>query len=91
MEINGELLIKATKVNGIYSEDPRKNPHAQFYHRITFQEAHDRRLGVMDATAFTLCMDNHIPLIVLNFWEPGALRKAVQGETVGTFIDNGVA
>lgn len=88
MEINGEVLIKATKVDGIYSEDPHKNPDAKFYDTLTFREAHDRRLGVMDATAFTLCMDNNIPVIVLNFWIENNLRDAVLGEPVGTYISN---
>lgn len=88
MEINGEVLIKATKVDGIYTEDPNINPDATRYDTLSFQEAHDRRLGVMDATAFTLCMDNNIPVIVLNFWQENALRDAVLGEQIGTFISN---
>ena len=89
MEVGGEVLIKATKVDGIYTEDPKKNPDAIRYNHLTFREAHDRRLGVMDATAFTLCMDNNIPVIVLNFWQEGALRQAVLGEEIGTSISNG--
>jgi uridylate kinase len=86
MEIDADVLIKATKVDGVYDADPKINPDAQRYERLTFMEAISRRLGVMDATAITLCMDNHLPIIVLNLWEEGALERAVLGETVGTII-----
>src|SRR5215831_3691205 len=69
MEIDAELLIKATKVDGIYDSDPKKNPDAQRYERLTFKEAIEQRLEVMDMTAFTLCMDNNQPILVVNFWE----------------------
>lgn len=88
MEVNADLLIKATKVDAIYSEDPTKNPDAERFTTITFAEAHDRRLGVMDATAFTLCMDNDLPVVVLNFWQEGALTQALMGEAIGTYISN---
>ncbi|GAB4554199.1 MAG: UMP kinase [Anaerolineae bacterium] len=86
MEINAELLIKATKVDGIYDSDPKKNPNAKRYSTITFQEAILKRLEVMDTTAFTLCMDNNQPILVIDFWREGALEAAVMGESVGTLV-----
>ncbi len=85
-EIDAELIIKATKVNGVYSADPHKNPDAIRYHRITYQDALNQRLEVMDMTAFTLCMDSKLAILVVNFWEEGALEAAVLGEDVGTLI-----
>lgn len=86
MEIDAEVLIKATKVDGIYDSDPKKNPKAQRYDRLTYQEAIERRLAVMDMTAFTLCMDNNLPILVLDFWQEGMLEAAVMGEAVGTLV-----
>lgn len=85
-EINANVIIKATKVDGVYQEDPKKNPDAKRFDRMTFANAIDYRVKVMDMTALTMCMDNDMPLIVLNFWEEGALTRAVCGEKVGTFI-----
>ncbi len=86
MEIDAELVIKATKVDGIYDSDPKKNPNAQRYETITFMDAIAQRLEVMDMTAFTLCMDNNQPILVVNFWAEGALEAAVMGERVGTLV-----
>ncbi|MCS6870790.1 MAG: UMP kinase [Anaerolineae bacterium] len=86
MEIGAELLIKATKVDGIYDSDPKKNPNARRYDKLTYQEAIAKRLEVMDMTAFTLCMDNHMPILVLDFWKEGMLEAAVMGEPVGTLV-----
>ncbi|MBO9310355.1 MAG: UMP kinase [Chloroflexi bacterium] len=86
MEIGAELLIKATKVDGIYDSDPKKNPQARRYDKLTYQEALAKRLEVMDMTAFTLCMDNKLPILVLNFWQEGMLEAAVMGESVGTLV-----
>lgn len=86
MEINADVLIKATKVDGVYDNDPKVNPEAQRYDHLTFMEALNKRLGVMDSTAITLCMDNDLPIIVLNLWEEGALEQAVLGEKIGTII-----
>lgn len=86
MEINAELLIKATKVDGIYDSDPKKNPDAKRFNTITYQEAIAKRLEVMDTTAFTLCMDNNQPILVIDFWREGALEAAVMGESVGTLV-----
>lgn len=87
-EIDAEVVIKATKVDGIYDSDPRKNPDAKKFHHITFQEVLDRRLEVMDLTAFTLCMQNNMPILVVDFWQEGALEAAVMGEAVGTIVSN---
>jgi uridylate kinase len=86
MEINADVLIKATKVDGVYDSDPKKNPDAKRYENLTFMEAMNLRIGVMDSTAITLCMDNHLPIIVLNLWQEGMLERAVLGEHVGTLI-----
>lgn len=86
LEIEAECLIKATKVDGIYDKDPKKHPDAKRYDRVTFEQAISQRLAVMDQTAFTMCRDNHLPIIVLDFHQPGALLRAVRGENVGTFV-----
>ena len=86
VEINADLLIKATKVDGIYDSDPKKNPDAKKYDDLTYMEALSKQLQVMDATAISLCMENHMPLMVLNLWEEGSLKKALTGEKVGTLV-----
>jgi uridylate kinase len=86
MEIHAEVLIKATKVNGVYDKDPKKNPDAVKFDRLTYIEALNRRVGVMDNTALTLCMDNDLPIIVLNLWEPDSVEQAVLGLPVGTIV-----
>ncbi len=86
MEINAEVLIKATKVNGVYDKDPKKNPDAVKFDHLTYIEALNRRVGVMDSTALTLCMDNDLPIIVLNLWDPESVEHAVQGLSVGTVV-----
>jgi len=88
MEINAELLVKATKVDGIYNDDPKKNPDATRFDSITFIEALNKGLKVMDSTALSLCMDNDLAMIVLDFWQEGALEQALRGETIGTYISN---
>jgi uridylate kinase len=86
VEINAELLIKATKVDGVYDKDPKRNPDARRYEHLSYNEALVSRLGVMDSTAFSLCMDNDMPIIVLDLWQPGNLEKAVLGQPVGTLV-----
>jgi uridylate kinase len=86
MEIDADLLIKATKVDGVYAEDPMVNPHARRFDHLTYIEALNMRIGVLDSTAISLCMDNHLPILVLNLWQPDALQKAIVGEPVGTMI-----
>ena len=87
VEINADLLIKATKVDGIYDSDPKKNPDAKKFDRLTYMDALNKQLQVMDATAISLCMENHMPLMVLNLWEEGSLNKALMGEKVGTLVE----
>jgi uridylate kinase len=86
MEIHAEVVIKATKVDGVYDSDPKKNPDARRFDRLGYIEALNMRVGVMDSTALTLCMDNNLPIIVLDLWQPGSLEKAVLGEPVGTLV-----
>jgi uridylate kinase len=86
MEIDAELVIKATKVDGVYDSDPHQVPGARRFDRLTYIEALNRRLQVMDSTAISLCMDNNLPILVLDMWQPDSLVRAVQGEAVGTVI-----
>jgi len=86
VEINAEVLIKATKVDGVYDKDPKRNPDAKRYERLSYNDALVSRLGVMDSTAFSLCMDNDMPIIVLDLWQPGNLERAVLGQPVGTLV-----
>jgi uridylate kinase len=85
-EIGAEVILKATKVDGIYDSDPKKNPKAKRYTHITYQEALVRQLKVMDSTAFSLCMDNKMPIIVFDLFKPHNLRRVVTGEKVGTLV-----
>ena len=89
IEINAELLIKATKVDGVYTADPKTDPNATLYRHLTYDEALDQRLNVMDATALVLCRDHRLPLRVMNIFEPGAIQRVVQGETIGSLIETG--
>jgi uridylate kinase len=89
IEINADLLLKATKVNGIYSDDPMKNPQATRYARLTFDKVLMDRLNVMDATAIVMCRDNNLPLRVFDLTKPGELLRIVRGEDVGTLVTNG--
>ena len=88
IEINADLLLKATKVNGIYSDDPMKNPNAKRYERLTFEKVLTDRLNVMDATAIVMCRDNNLPLRVFDLATPGELLRIVRGEDVGTLVTN---
>jgi len=85
-EIDAEIVIKATKVDGIYDSDPMENKGAVRFKQLSYIETLNRRLAVMDSTAISLCMENQMPILVLNLWEPGALRKAVLGEPIGTLV-----
>lgn len=86
MEVNADVLIKATKVDAVYAEDPRKNPNAKRYDRLSYIEALNQRVGVMDSTAISLCMDNNMPILVLDLWQPRSLERTVMGENLGTII-----
>ena len=87
-EIGADVVIKATKVDGIYDADPKKNPDATMFHKMTHIDFLSRRLTVMDSTAVTLCMENNLPLLVLNFWDLNALTSALRGEQVGTLVSS---
>jgi uridylate kinase len=85
-EMGSEVILKATKVDGVYDSDPKKNPDAKRFSRITYVEALQRQLKVMDSTAFSLCMDNRMPIIVFDMFAPHNLRRVVLGEQVGTMV-----
>ena len=85
-EIGADVVIKATKVDGVYDSDPKKNPSAKKFEHMTHIDFLSRRLTVMDSTAVTLCMENSLPILVLNFWDPNALTSALRGEAIGTFV-----
>jgi len=85
-EIDADVVIKATKVDGVYDRDPKIFPDAVRFDRLSHIDAISQRLNVMDSTAISLCMDNNMPILVLNLWEPGALMAAIQGEPVGTLV-----
>lgn len=89
IEIQAQLLIKATKVNGVYSADPVKDPAAVFYPRLTYNQALKENLQVMDATAIVLCRDNDMPLRIMNINEPGALMRLLQGAGIGSLVEKG--
>ncbi len=89
VEIGADLLIKATKVDGVYSADPVSNPDAVLYNRLTYNQALRENLKVMDATAIVLCRDNRIPMRVMNINKPGALMRLMQGEAVGSLVESG--
>lgn len=86
MEISADVLIKATKVDGVYDSDPMKNPDAVRFDHLSYMETINRRLQVMDSTAISLCMDNNLPILVLNLWNPEDLKGALYGEKVGTLV-----
>lgn len=87
-EIDADVVIKATKVDGIYDSDPKKNSSAQKFDKMTYIDFLSRRLTVMDSTAVTLCMENNLPILVLNFWDLTALTGALRGEEVGTLVSS---
>lgn len=89
IEIGADLMIKATKVDGVYSADPMKDPDAEFYPRISYDKALAEGLQVMDATAIVLCRDNGMPLRIMNINTPGALLRLVKGEEIGSLVESG--
>ena len=86
VEIGAEVVIKATKVDGVYDSDPVKNPDAKRFEKLSYIDTLNRQLGVMDSTAVTVCMENNLPILVLNFWEEDDLINAIRGEKVGTLV-----
>jgi uridylate kinase len=85
-EVGAQIVLKATKVDGVYSADPKKDPKATRYSTITFDEALGRNLQIMDATAFALCRDQRLPIKVFSITKPGALKRVVLGEDEGTLV-----
>jgi uridylate kinase len=88
VEIDADVLIKATKVDGVYDSDPNKNKNARKFDSLSYIEVLNRRLEVMDSTAVSLCMDNNLPILVINLWDPSALECALRGEKVGTLVSS---
>ncbi len=88
IEINADVILKGTRVDGIYSADPEKDKNATKYDHITFDSVYSKKLNVMDLTAFTLCKENNLPIIVFNMDTPGNLLKLLKGEKVGTLVSN---
>jgi len=87
-EIGADVLIKATKVDGMYDSDPKNNHHAKKFDKISYIEALNLRQAVMDSTAVSLCMENKLPILILDFWDKSALLKAIKGEKVGTLVSD---
>jgi len=85
-ELHADIIMKATKVDGIYDKDPKKYPDAVKYEHLTFIDALKQRLNVMDSTAFSLCLDNNVPILVFDLNDENAIRKAVMGEKIGTLV-----
>lgn len=86
LELDADVVLKATRVDGVYSDDPEKNPHAVLYDSLTYQEVTEKQLRVMDATAIALCQEHQKPIVVFNFKKDGTIVKAISGENVGTCI-----
>jgi uridylate kinase len=86
MEIGAEVIMKATKVDGVYSDDPMKNPKAKRFRKITYMDVLRKGLHVMDSTAISLCMDNALPIVVFNVKKKGNIRKVIEGRNIGTFV-----
>ncbi|MCE5345251.1 MAG: UMP kinase [Bacteroidales bacterium] len=88
VEIGADVLLKGTRVDGVYTSDPEKNSNAEKFDKISFEEVLDKRLKVMDSTAFTMCMENNMPVIVFDMNKPGNLKKLINGEKIGTLVCN---
>jgi uridylate kinase len=86
MEIGAEVILKATKVSGVFDSDPMKNSEAKKYGRLSYIEVLNKELKVMDSTAISLCMDNHLPIVVFNLMEKGNIKRVVCGEEIGTLV-----
>jgi uridylate kinase len=86
LQVHADAIMKATKVDGVYSDDPKKNPRAERYDSLKYIDVLNKRLKVMDSTAISMCMDHNLPIVVFNMFEKGSLLKAVMGETIGTVV-----
>ncbi len=91
MELGARMLLKATRVDGVYSADPEKDPDAELYHQLSFQQVQEQNLRVMDSTAITHCMEHNLPILVFNFKVEGNIQRAVRGEQVGTLIGDSLS
>ena len=88
LELDADILMKATRVDGVYSDDPEKNPHAVLYQELSFQEVREQDLRVMDPTAIAQCMEHDLPILVFNYRTDGNIERAVQGEMLGTLVSS---
>lgn len=88
-ELESEIILKATDVDGIYSSDPKKDPKAKLYKKISYKKAIEKRFEVMDLTAFTICQERNIPILVFNFYKKGNLKRVLSGERIGTLVGGG--
>jgi uridylate kinase len=86
LELGADILMKATRVDGVYSDDPEKNPHAVLYRDLTYQQVREQNLRVMDATAISQCMEHEMPILVFNYRTEGSIERAVAGERIGTLV-----
>ena len=87
IEINADVILKGTRVDGIYTSDPEKDANATKFEKISFNEVYEKGLNVMDLTAFTLCKENNLPIIVFDMNQPGNLKKVMHGENIGTLVE----
>ena len=90
LELGAEILMKATRVDGVYSDDPEKNPHAVLYRELSYHQVREQNLRVMDTTAIAQCMEHNLPILVFNYRKEGNIEKAVRGERIGTLISSKV-
>ena len=90
IEIKADIILKGTRVDGIYTADPEKDPNATKFERITYTEAYEKNLKIMDLTAFTMCKENNMPMLVFNMNEKGNLTKVLKGENIGTLVTNDI-
>lgn len=88
IEVSADVILKGTKVSGVFTEDPEKNPNAEMYDHLTFDEAIDKSLRIMDKTAFTLCQENNLPIIVFNIYKKGNLQSLIQGGSLGSVVSD---
>jgi len=86
LQVHADAIMKATKVDGVYSDDPKTNPNAERYDSLKYIDVLNKRLKVMDSTAISMCMDHNLPIVVFNMFEKNSLLKAVMGETIGTVV-----
>ena len=86
MELEADILLKATRVDGVFSDDPERNPHALLYRELSYNQVREQNLRVMDPTAITQCMEHNMPIVVFNYKKEGNIQRAVRGERIGTIV-----